>query len=162
MTTKKQSTKKGVTRGKAEGRKGTATQRGWPPALEERAREIIADAGVYDERTREAMRCALEEGNERLPDMVKTAEILAAGEPADKTSDAWRYWKLRQIEAGFDGGDTVKYGAAWDEFWKFFDGYRVTGGVADTDSARRLLPTLISARQAAEMREPRSTGRRKK
>jgi hypothetical protein len=110
--TKKNTTTKGSTKGKGKGSREAATRRGWLPALEEKAREIIADVDTYDERTREGIKRALKEADERLPDIVKTAEILAAGEPEDKTSDKWRYWKLRSVEADMDSGDEGRRAAA--------------------------------------------------
>lgn len=109
---RKQSTKKGGTKGKAEGSRSVAARNGWKPELIDKARAITEDAGTYDERTRERIRRALEAEDERLPDMVSTAEILAAGEPDDKTSDRWRYWKLRSIEADLESGDAEKQDAA--------------------------------------------------
>jgi hypothetical protein len=38
--------------------------------------------------------------------------MLAAGEPEDKTSDTWRYWMLRSIEADLESGDTKRQVAA--------------------------------------------------
>lgn len=73
------------------------------------------------------------------------SEELSKPEPKDKTSDEWRYWKLRQIEAGFASDDVEKYREAWREFWQFFDGYKLDR--ADTGSVRELLPTLIIAYQ---------------
>ncbi|MFL6283554.1 MAG: hypothetical protein ACJ74Q_10485 [Pyrinomonadaceae bacterium] len=74
------------------------------------------------------------------------AEQLAKPEPKDKTSDAWRIWKLRQIEAGFydHEGSTEKYVEAWREFREFFHGYMKN---ATVESAVALLPTLITAHQ---------------
>ncbi len=34
---------------------------------------------------------------------------LTMPEPKDKTSDEWRYWKLRRMERAFDGDDSEAY-----------------------------------------------------
>jgi hypothetical protein len=91
------------------------------------------------------------------------AETIAKPEPKDKTSDEWRYWKLRRIEAGFTDheGSTEKYAEAWREFREFFHGYMKN---ATVESAVALLPTLITAhqRQLAYERQDRrrDAGRR--
>jgi KaiC/GvpD/RAD55 family RecA-like ATPase len=59
MTTKKATTKRRAAR---------------RPSVKERARQIIADAGRYDEETREAVRNALEEGHDDLAEIVRRAE----------------------------------------------------------------------------------------
>jgi hypothetical protein len=90
-------------------------------------------------------------------------EQSAKPEPKDKTSDEWRYWKLRRIEAGFYDyeGDTEKYAEAWREFREFFHGYMKN---ATVESAIALLPTLITThqRQLAYERQDRrrDAGRR--
>lgn len=63
--TKKQSTKKGSTKGKAGSRKGSVKQR---------ARAIIDDADRYDEETRHAIKNSLDDGDGDLAELVRCAE----------------------------------------------------------------------------------------
>jgi hypothetical protein len=142
----KKATTKGSKKSTAEGRKRATSRRGWLPALKEKAHEIIADADTYDERTRESIRRALEEGDERLPDMVKSAEIRVSPEPADKSSDAWRYWKLRNLEFDLESDDEGRRASAWrefDELYRWFRGSSQQPG----STAQAVLPYLISAWQ---------------
>jgi hypothetical protein len=66
--TKKPSTKKGSTKGKAEGSKGPQRQ-----SVKQRARAIVADAEAYDEETRNAIKNALDEDGD-LAELVRRAE----------------------------------------------------------------------------------------
>jgi hypothetical protein len=108
----------------------------------EQLKEIVrrVDAGESLARIRDERQRAIQERGERYE-----AEEVSKPEPKDKTSDEWRYWKLRRIAAGFDSEDVETYGAAWAEFWNFFDGYKHDR--ADVRGARRLLPMLIIAYQ---------------
>lgn len=138
--TKKQSTRKGGTTGKAGSSRKSAGSHGGPSPLEKKAREIIADADTYDERTRERIRRALEEEDERLSDLVTTAKILAAGEPADKTSDAWRYWKLRSVWHDLESGDPEREAAARSYVERLA---AETFKTSDGHALKQILPSLI-------------------
>jgi len=76
---------------------------------------------------------------------------LDAPEPKDKTSDAWRYWTLRHIEAGLVSQPGGKRAEAWGAFWRFFDTFRDTllsrrdYTAADVYDASALLPHLVIA-----------------
>ena len=80
---------------------------------------------------------------------AREAENLNAPEPEDKTSDEWRYWKLRRMERAFDGRreDGEAYAEAWREFRALLDGLLADEDFWHTGNARALLPTLIIARQ---------------
>jgi hypothetical protein len=93
-------------------------------------------AAIYAER--EAARCARQADRE--------AENLNAPEPEDKTSDEWRYWKLRRMERAFDG-EGVEYADAWHEFAALLTGLMAEADFWHTGNARTLLPHLIIARQ---------------
>jgi hypothetical protein len=89
-------------------------------------------------------------------DRAKTAAILAAPEPRDKTSTDWRIWTLRRIEAAMRGDDVEAAGEAWGEFWGFFDAFKdaLLSQDAYTDAdvrdASALLPMLIIHWQKAQ------------
>jgi antitoxin (DNA-binding transcriptional repressor) of toxin-antitoxin stability system len=68
-------------------------------------------------------------------------------EPKDKTSDEWRYWKLRRMEKAFDASDREAYAEAWREFRALLDGLMAEPDFWHTGNARTLLPDLIIARQ---------------
>ncbi len=71
---------------------------------------------------------------------------LTMPEPKDKTSDEWRYWKLRRMEKAFDG-DGEAYKQAWTEVTDLLKGLMAEADFWHTGNARALLPTLIIARQ---------------
>lgn len=76
------------------------------------------------------------------------ARILAKPEPKDKTSDEWRYWKLRHMEQAFQGsGDREAYRQAWDEFEALLMGLMRDEDFWHVNNALALLPHLIIARQ---------------
>jgi hypothetical protein len=77
----------------------------------------------------------------------REAENLNAPEPEDKTSDEWRYWKLRRMERAFDGDDGEAYKQAWAEFTALLKGLMAEEGFWHIGNARALLPRLIIARQ---------------
>jgi hypothetical protein len=142
----KKSTAKSSSKGRAKGGKKSATQNDWSPEFTKRARAIIADADIYDERTREGIRRALEESDERLTDMVRAAEIRVSPEPADKTSKDWRYWKLRNLEFDLESDDEELRGRAWREFDELYQWFRGSSR-QPASTARAVLPHLIIARQ---------------
>ena len=72
---------------------------------------------------------------------------LTMPEPKDKTSDEWRYWKLRHMERAFDGEDGAAYKQAWAEFTALLKGLMADESFWHTGNARDLLPSLIIARQ---------------
>lgn len=74
------------------------------------------------------------------------AEELAKPEPKDKTSAAWRYWKLRHIEADFRSDDMERYVSAWAEFRRFLHEFD-RDNRATVTRALSLLPTLIEGYQ---------------
>ncbi len=77
----------------------------------------------------------------------REAERLNAPEPEDKTSDEWRYWKLRRMEKAFDDGDGAAYKQAWAEFKLLLNDLMAVEEFWHTGNARTLLPHLIIARQ---------------
>jgi hypothetical protein len=77
----------------------------------------------------------------------REAERLNVPEPKDKTSDEWRYWKLRRMERAFDGEDGAEYKQAWAEFTALLKGLMADESFWHTGNARALLPHLIIARQ---------------
>jgi hypothetical protein len=79
----------------------------------------------------------------------REAENLNAPEPKDKTSDEWRYWKLRRMEKAFEerGENGEAYAEAWREFRALLDGLLADEDFWHTGNARTLLPHLIIARQ---------------
>ncbi len=94
-------------------------------------------AAIYAEReAARERRCAARE-----------AEQLNAPEPKDKTSDKWRYWKLRRMERAFDASDREAYKQAWAEFTSLLKGLMADEDFWHTSNARALLPHLIIARQ---------------
>lgn len=106
--------------------------------------DLDAIAAQDDERRRES-------GGRRK------AKELAKREPKDKTSDAWRYWKLRRIEAGMRGDDPEAKAEAWREFWRFFEAFKDTlmgrgkdFTNADARDARSVLANLIITWQQAQ------------
>jgi hypothetical protein len=72
---------------------------------------------------------------------------LTMPEPKDKTSDEWRYWKLRRMEKAFDGKDGEAYKQAWQDFRVLLKGLMADESFWHTGTARALLPHLIIARQ---------------
>jgi hypothetical protein len=103
-------------------------------------------AAIYAER--EAARSARQAARE--------AENLNAPEPKDKTSDEWRYWKLRRMERAFDGGDGAEYKQAWAEFTALLKGLMADESFWHTGNARTLLPHLIIARQQIDKQKARA------
>jgi hypothetical protein len=85
----------------------------------------------------------------------REAERLNAPEPKDKTSDEWRYWKLRRMERAFDGEDGAAYKQAWAEFTALLKGLMAEEGFWHTGNARALLPRLIIARQQIDKQNAR-------
>lgn len=81
---------------------------------------------------------------------------LAQPEPKDKQSAAWRYWKLRQLEAAFDGDDQERYAAAWDYFNELLRGLLAAKSFYHVSNARALLPQLIIARQELDEMDRRA------
>lgn len=73
-------------------------------------------------------------------------------EPEDKTSDAWRYWKLRQFESAVENRmeDHEAYNRAWDEFRAL-----ASDVLADEDfnivHAKMLMPHLVAALQHVDL-----------
>jgi hypothetical protein len=88
---------------------------------------------------------------------AREAENLNAPEPEDKTSDEWRYWKLRRLERAFDGRreDGEAYAEAWREFRALLDGLLADEDFWHTGNARALLPHLIIARQQIDKQNAR-------
>ncbi|MGA9997392.1 MAG: hypothetical protein WBP93_18380 [Pyrinomonadaceae bacterium] len=72
-----------------------------------------------------------------------------APEPKDKTSDEWRYWKIRQLTRAFTCDETGReeYDAAWEEFKALLNGLLADGNFWHTSNAIHLLPDLLIARQ---------------
>lgn len=99
---------------------------------------------------------------QREQDEQQEAAILNAREPQDKTSDEWRYWKIRQIGAGFQSEDLEQYGAAWREFFALVDGFRRDENQQHVSHARALLPSLLVARQDSERMRRRTARERAK
>jgi hypothetical protein len=95
------------------------------------------DAGVT---LREQAEEAETRGRERAEQ--RKAEQLAKPEPKDKTRDAWRIWKLRQIEADFRSDDQERYSAAWATFRRFLHDFD-RDNRATVNRALALLPTLL-------------------
>jgi hypothetical protein len=73
------------------------------------------------------------------------AAMMKRPEPKDKTSDEWRYWKIRNLEAALQDGDVE----AWGEFWSYLDAFKDAGLSADTytatayTAARSMLADLL-------------------
>jgi hypothetical protein len=73
------------------------------------------------------------------------AADLAKPEPKDRLSDEWRYWKIRHLGAGLQGGDAE----AWGEFWRYLDAFKDAALSADVytatayTAARQMLPDLL-------------------
>lgn len=90
MTAKKQSTKKGGTKGKAEGSKGKKRA-----TVKDRARAIVADLKGYDDETRHAIRNSLDENGSNLAELVGRAEsgeqILDVSRPISSAQDAEQF-----------------------------------------------------------------------
>ncbi len=107
-------------------------------------------AAIYD--AREAARARRQAARE--------AEQLNAPEPKDKTSDEWRYWKLRRMERAFGGDDGEGYAAAWSEFSDLLKGLMAEADFWRTGNARALLPRLIIARQRIDQQNAREKRRR--
>jgi len=112
-------------------------------------RDLLArlDAGETLEEIEQSER----ERYEREQDTRRAAD-LAKPEPKDKTSDAWRIWKLRQIEHAF-GDERMKpegkaaYTAAHNYFRDLLTGLYCCADFYRTDFILRLLPELIGIRQ---------------
>jgi len=85
----------------------------------------------------------------------REAERLNAPEPKDKTSDEWRYWKLRRMERAFDGADGAAYEQAWQEFKLLLNDLMADENFWHTGNARALLPSLILARQQIDKQNAR-------
>jgi hypothetical protein len=88
----------------------------------------------------------------RLKESVarREAEERAQPEPTDKTSDAWRYWKLRRMERAFRGEDGA---TAQREVLREFTRLAkraIRYAVVNTYHAEKMLPDLIIACQDAE------------
>jgi hypothetical protein len=89
----------------------------------------------------------------------REAEELAKPEPKDKTSAEWRWWKLRQVEADLDSGDTERYGAAWGYFRNLLLWLIADSNFWHVSTVHRLLASLMVIRQeldGMERRERRS------
>jgi hypothetical protein len=101
---RKQSTKKGGTKGKAEGSKGTRR-----PTWIVRARAIVADVKGYDDETRHAIRNALDENSTDLAELVRRAEsggrILDARGPViggDAEAEEFKARAVAYAQKAFD------------------------------------------------------------
>jgi hypothetical protein len=81
---------------------------------------------------------------------------LTMPEPKDKTSDEWRYWKLRRMERAFDGEDGAAYRQAWQEFKLLLNDLMAVEEFWHTGNARALLPHLIIARQQIDKQKARA------
>jgi hypothetical protein len=94
------------------------------------------------------------------------AAELAKPEPKDKTSDGWRYWQLRHIEAGMASDGEAARVEARGAFWSFFDSFKKTllsrgdYTVEDVSAARGLLPQLIINWQKTERRPKKRKARK--
>jgi hypothetical protein len=131
-----------------------------------RVNELIADPSVSEDAKR-VLQEAIDE--HRVLDFAKLIKRVERGlpladpekpEPKDKTSNEWRYWKIRQLEAGFDGPSDAKgYELAWDEFKALLRGLMSDENFWHVSNAKALLPHLIIARQSIDKmnaREKRS------
>jgi hypothetical protein len=112
-------------------------------ALKKLIAEVEAGASLAamyeEEKRRDAERSARQ-----------SVEELSKPEPQDKTTDEWRYWKLRHLEADFASDDTGRAARAWREFFEFFDGLKRDRAQQTAHTARQLLPSLIIAAQESE------------
>jgi hypothetical protein len=81
---------------------------------------------------------------------------LTMPEPKDKTSDEWRYWKLRRMERAFDGEDGAEYKQAWQEFKLLLNDLMAEEDFWHTGNAHALLPRLIIARQQIDKQKARA------
>ncbi len=81
---------------------------------------------------------------------------LTMPEPKDKTSDEWRYWKLRRMERAFDGEDGAEYKQAWQEFKLLLNDLMAEEDFWHTGNAHALLPHLIIARQQIDKQKARA------
>jgi hypothetical protein len=120
--------------------------------VEQCARKFIKDTTTYTKGTRAALSRALECGNyQLLYETVNRARdgvrLHPTGEPVNRLSSEWRYWKIRQIERAFNGDDRADYQAAWDEFRALLSSLMAEDDFWHTYFARNLLPYLIEARQ---------------
>lgn len=87
---------------------------------------------------------------------------LAAPEPADKTSDEWRYWKLRHLEAALESTDQKEMLAAMSYFRELLTFAEQEASIFTLSTVRRLLPDLIILWQQVEsFDKPERTPRRK-
>jgi hypothetical protein len=79
-------------------------------------------------------------------------EQSAKPEPKDKTSDEWRYWKLRQVESAFDtqAGNSEAYNAAHDYFRELLTSLYNDEDFYNASHILALLPQLIIARQSID------------
>jgi hypothetical protein len=69
-------------------------------------------------------------------------EELAKPEPKDKTSDEWRYWKLRQMKNALRGEDKAAASAAVEEFIGYAEGFLGQRRFVVSE-VEELLPDLI-------------------
>ncbi len=90
----------------------------------------------------------------------REAERMNAPEPKDKTSDEWRYWKLRRMGRAFDGDDRETYAEAWREFRALLEGLLADKDLWHTGNACTLLPHLIIARQEIDQQNARAKRQR--
>lgn len=95
-------------------------------------------------------------------DAERDADALAKPEPKDKTSDAWRLWKLAQFRHAFtgEGHTSEQYGAAWREFEGLLKGLTDDGGFWYVNNALRLLPTSSSSGNNSTSRTPTKGARK--
>lgn len=108
--------------------------------LQEIVRRVDAGeslAEIRDERQR-----AMRECGER-----HEAEEAAKPEPKDKTSDEWRYWKLRQMEAALTGTDSEEFQAARLEVAELIGTALALLEPGNTSTVISILPSLIAHRQ---------------
>ncbi len=89
-----------------------------------------------------------------------TERWLTMPEPKDKTSNEWRYWKLRRMEKAFDGEDSEAYAEAWREFRALLTGLMAEADFWHTGNACTLLPHLIIARQEIDQQNARAKRQR--
>jgi hypothetical protein len=120
--------------------------------VERCARKFIADTEHYTKGTREALRRALESGSyDLLCEVVNRARdghaLHPSGEPVDRLSNEWRYWKIREVEKAFSEKEAKAWGEAWDYYRDLLRGLMAEGSFWHTYFARNLLPYLIEARQ---------------
>jgi hypothetical protein len=90
------------------------------------------------------------------------AASLAKPEPKDRLSDEWRYWKIRHLGAGLQGGDAE----AWGEFWCYLDAFKDAALSADVYTAtayaaarQMLADLLIFWQKSAIVKRPTQAGK---